>query len=105
MANEKRRARRDKHDSVVEILDEAGAIRASGRLADFSSSGVSFSSKTAFRKGECLKVRLRLLDRGTLEGEGEVVWVREKNGGSLYGVRFSGLRNVYPTGELRRPWD
>lgn len=105
MANEKRRASRDKHDSVVEILDEDGAIRATGRLSDFSSSGVSFSSETAFRKGERLRVRLRLLDRGTLEGEGEVVWTRERNGRFLYGVSFSGLRNVYPTGELRGPWD
>ena len=105
MANEKRRARRDKHDSVVEILDEGGTIKAFGRLADFSSSGVSFSSEKIFRKGERLKVRLRLLDRGTLEAEGEVVWAREKSGRAVYGVRFSEVRSVYPTGELRKPWD
>ncbi len=105
MAKDKRGARRDNHDSVVEIFDTGGKLKCTGRLADFSTTGISFSSDYAFEKGEKVKTRVRLLHRGVLDAEGEVVWVRRGNNRALYGVKFSSLKNVHPTGELKALWD
>lgn len=103
MANDKRRARRDRHDSVIEILGADGGLRCTGRLADFSESGVSFSSVGKFSRGEKITARLRLLHKGVLEVSGEIVWERGHGAGRLYGVKFSSVQNVYPTGE-KSPW-
>lgn len=105
MASDKRRARRDSHDSVVEIFDQDGKLRCTGRMADFSDSGISFASDGAFEKGEKVKIRVRLLHKGVLDADGEIVWARRVNNRDLYGVKFSSLRNVHPTGELKAPWD
>ncbi len=105
MGIEKRRARRDKHDSVVEIFDGSGKLKGTGRLADFSLSGISFSSEETFRKGEKLCARLRLLGKGVMEASGEVVWAREENNRRLYGVKFDSLRSIFPTGEAGSRWD
>lgn len=99
--NDKRRAKRDKHDSVVEIFDMSGKLRAAGRLADYSASGISFTSSEEFAKGDKVSARLRLLDKGVLDVAGEVVWVRKENGRALYGVRFDSVKKVHPTGELK----
>jgi len=105
MPSDKRRARRDKHDSVIELFDGAGKLRGTGRLFDFSKTGVSFYSAEAFAKGEKLKARLRLLGKGVLDVDGEVVWDRQENGRRLYGVKFDSVQTVHPTGELKDPWD
>ena len=105
MGREQRGAKRSRHDSVVELLGEDGRLTATGRLADVSDSGVAFSSDKEFRKGEKLRARLRLLGRGMLEASGEVVWVREKGGRRLYGVKFSSVAEVHPTGEKKERWD
>lgn len=99
--NDKRRAQRDKHDSVVEIFGPAGKLRATGRLADYSASGISFSSDAPFAKGEKFSARLRLLDKGVLDVTGEVVWARKEGARALYGVRFESVNRVNPTGELK----
>lgn len=105
MAYDNRRARRDKHDSVIELFDGAGKLKGTGRLSDFSKTGVSFYSDKEFSKGEKLKARLRLLGKGVLDVSGEIVWTREENSRKLYGVRFDSVENVHPTGELKDPWD
>lgn len=105
MASDKRAARRDKHDSVIELFDGAGALKGTGRLADFSKTGVSFTSDEPFEKGEKLKARLRLLGRGVLDVTGVVVWARPEKGRKLYGVKFDSVQTVHPTGELKDPWD
>jgi hypothetical protein len=99
--NDKRRAQRDKHDSVVEILRPDGKLKATGRLADYSASGISFTSDAAFAKGDRFSARLRLLDKGVLEVTGEVVWVRKEGARVLYGVRFESVNRVHPTGEFK----
>ncbi|MDA8131790.1 MAG: PilZ domain-containing protein [Elusimicrobia bacterium] len=105
MGREQRRAERDRHDSVVELLGEDGRLEATGRLSDVSASGIAFSSDREFRKGEKVRARLRLLGRGVLDARGEVVWVRQAGGRSVYGVRFDAVTEVHPTGEKKERWD
>lgn len=104
MGLEKRRAKRNRHDSVVEIFED-GVLKCSGRLVDYSATGISFSSEAAFKKGERLRARLRLLHKGVLEADGEVVWTRGGGAHAVYGVKFDSVNNVYPTGEIKDPWD
>lgn len=105
MGMEKRRARRDNHDSVIELFGDDASLKGTGRLVDYSKSGVSFTSEENFAKGDKLKARLRLLGKGVLDVHGEVVWARLENNRKLYGVRFDSVQNVHPTGELKDPWD
>ncbi|MDA8131977.1 MAG: PilZ domain-containing protein [Elusimicrobia bacterium] len=105
MGREQRRAERNRHDSVVELLDEDGRLTATGRLSDVSASGIAFSSDREFRKGEKLRARLRLLGRGALEAHGEVVWTRQDKGRRVYGVKFDSVTEVHPTGEKKERWD
>lgn len=98
---DKRRAKRDRHDSVVELFGADGALLATGRLADHSETGMSFSSPEKFSVGDGIKARLRLLEKGVLEAEGAVVWARLQAGRQLYGVRFSSVKRVHPTGEFK----
>lgn len=98
---DKRRAQRDKHDSVVEIFGPGGKLRATGRLSDYSASGISFSAAESFEKGEKFTARLRLLDKGVLDVTGEVVWARGEKGRGQYGVRFESVSRVHPTGEFK----
>ncbi len=101
---DKRQARRDKHDSVIEILDAGGKFSASGRLNDFSTTGASFSVSGAAPLPPKFRARLRLLDKGVLEVEARVVRVTKENNSTLYGVKFDSVKTVHPTGELKDPW-
>lgn len=94
--NDKRRDQRDRHDSVVEIFGRRGRLKSTGRLTDYSASGISFSSAEEFEKGDKLSARLRLLDKGVLDVTGEVVWARRGNGRCMYGVRFESVSRVRP---------
>lgn len=105
MGIEKRRDRRDKHDSVVEVMSPKGGLKCTGRLADYSASGIAFSSDSEFSKGEKLHARMRILEKGVLDFTGEVVWVRSEKNKTLYGVRFDSVSRVHPTGELKDTWD
>ena len=97
-----RRAKRDPHDSAIELF-KAGKLIAVGRLVDFSMSGASFRAELLLAVGDPVRARLRLLEKGTLDISGRVVWSCKKNGANLYGVRFDSIKTVYPTGELKRP--
>lgn len=101
---DERQARRDKHDSVIEILDADGKFSASGRLSDFSDTGASFSVGGAVRIPEKFRARLRLLGKGVLEVEAGVVRVTKEKNATLYGVKFDSVKTVYPTGELKDTW-
>jgi hypothetical protein len=105
MAYDKRSARRDKHDSVIELFDGSGKLRGTGRLYDVSKTGISFYSENVFTKGEKLKARLRMLGKGVLDVSGEIMWARDDKNRKLYGVKFDSVENVHPTGELKDPWD
>ena len=101
---DKRQARRDKHDSVIEIFDAGGKFFASGRLGDLSSTGASFCTAADIKLPEKFRARLRVLGKGVMEVEAAVVRVsREKNCVS-YGIKFSGMKTVHPTGELKNSW-
>ncbi len=93
--NEKRRAARSKHDSVLEIFDTEGhLIVGVGRLVDFSNVGVRFSSTKVLAKGERLRARLRLLKEGVLEIAAHVVWVKKRPNTKLYGVEFDSVQKL-----------
>ncbi len=100
---DKRRAPRNKHDSVIEIFDAAGKISATGRLSDFSVAGASFSTGNGAALPEKFRARLRFLDKGVLEVEARVVRTRKEKNATHYGVKFDSIKNVYPTGELKGP--
>jgi hypothetical protein len=97
MRKEKRRAARSKHDSVLEIYDEDGDLLTGiGRLVNYSSVGVCFSSTKSLAKGDPLRVRLRLLKEGALEISARVVWVKKKTNTTLYGAEFDVVEKISP---------
>ena len=99
-----RRAPRDKHDSVIEILNAEGKFLASGRLTDFSTLGASFSVVNPGALPEKFRARMRFLDKGVLEVEAKVVRVRKEKNATHYGIKFDSVKNVYPTGERKDTW-
>jgi len=89
MAAENRRAKRDPHDSVLELFDDSGKlITGIGRLVNVSKTGACFSSTKTYEKGKPLRARIRTLRDGVTECAAEIVWVRKKPTVTLYGVRF-----------------
>lgn len=86
---EARRAARQPHDSVLEILDGSGRMSGGvARLVDVSSRGASFTTVRAFVKGARIHARMRLLNAGVLEIMGKVVRIKEKANFTLYAVEF-----------------
>ncbi|MDO8806007.1 MAG: PilZ domain-containing protein [Elusimicrobiota bacterium] len=101
---DKRRAPRNKHDSVIEIFNVEGKVAATGRLVDFSTAGASFTVGDPVVMPEKFRARLRFLDKGVIEVEARVVrTIREKNA-THYGIKFDSLKTVHPTGERKDPW-
>lgn len=102
---DKRRAPRDKHDSVIEIFDVEGKVAATGRLVDFSTVGAAFTVGDPVVMPDKFRARLRLLATGVIEVEARVVrTVREKNR-THYGIKFTSLKTVHPTGERKSLWE
>lgn len=92
---EKRRAPRAAHDSVLEFRDGEGRLTGeTARLADFSARGARFSTPRAYAKGARVRGRIRLLERGVFEVTGRVVRLRERENFTLYGVEFDSCRRV-----------
>lgn len=90
---EKRRARRAKHNSVLELFDaEGNLITGIGRLVDFSSTGVCFASNKTFWVGDRVTARLRLLREGVLEIDASIIWARKKPNTTHYGIRFDSVK-------------
>lgn len=95
MIPDKRRAARDRHDSVLELRGEDGSLLASvARLSDVSSSGARFVSTADFKKGTRLRGRLRLLGTGALDVEGTIVWRRDLSNATSYGMKFETVRRA-----------
>ncbi|MFA6435055.1 MAG: PilZ domain-containing protein [Elusimicrobiales bacterium] len=94
---EKRRAPRQKHDSVLELCDGSGNfISTVGHLVDFSTAGVCFSSTQVLNTGDLIRGRLRLLKEGLMYISGRVIWSRRKLNTNLYGIRFDYIKGVRP---------
>jgi hypothetical protein len=102
--NELRRAPRFRHDSVVEIFDENDILVDSGRLVDISDTGASFFSKKTMCKGDKVRVRARILERGVLDIAAQVVWGRDSGVGRLYGLRFEDVKQIRPGQNLGKPY-
>ncbi|OGR43680.1 MAG: hypothetical protein A2X35_08435 [Elusimicrobia bacterium GWA2_61_42] len=100
---DKRRAPRNKHNSVIEIFDVEGKVAASGRLIDFSTVGAAFTVGDPVVMPDKFRARLRFLDKGVLEAEARVVWIRREKNATLYGIVFDSLTRVHPTGEHKGP--
>ena len=93
--NEKRRAPRVRHDSVVEILDASGTILiGTARLVDFSKVGLCIAGSLAVSPGDAVHARVRLLREGILEIVGRVVWLRKKPTGCQYGISAESTRQT-----------
>ena len=95
--NEKRRAPRSPHDSILELYDADGhLIIGIGRLVNFSNAGVCFSSTKVLVKGQKLTARVRLLKEGALEVSARVVWVEKKLSAIFYGIEFDTIQKIQP---------
>ena len=92
--HDNRRAARRKHDSVLELYKEGRLITGIGRLVDFSSVGVCFSTTSSLAVGDRLNARLRLLQEGVLDIEARVIWARKKPSTFLYGIEFDSVRSL-----------
>ena len=96
--NEKRRAPRANHDSVLEIFDTGGnLIIGIGRLINFSNVGVCFSSTKVLTKGQKVHARLRLVKEGALEVSARVVWTEKKSNMMFYGLEFDSIQKIEPS--------
>ncbi len=94
-SKDSRRAARRKHDTVMEIYDDAGRhIVGLGRLIDFSSVGVRFSTPAVLHKGDRVRARLRLLKEGVLTIVAYVVWVKKMTNTYHYGLEFDVLKKT-----------
>ena len=94
---EARRAVRQLHDSVLEILDESGRVTGgAGRLVDVSALGARFAAVRAFAEGSRIRARMRLLNAGVIEIAGTVVRAREKTNFTLYAVKFDSAPSRRP---------
>jgi hypothetical protein len=94
-SKEPRRAPRTAHDSVLELYDEGGHfITGTGRLVNFSKTGVCFSTTKILKTGERLRAKLRLLREGTLEVSAQVVWVRKASNTMMYGLSFDTIQEI-----------
>ena len=92
---ENRRAGRRKHNSVVEIYNEAGdRIAEIARLVDFSEGGARFASRKDFAVNKKLRLRLRLLREGRLYIRARIVWVKKSTNTNLYGIHFEKIHDV-----------
>ncbi len=88
-SKDNRRAARRKHNSVLEIYDAEGRyITGLGRLVDFSSVGVRFSSTHVLHNGDRVRARLRLLKEGVLSIVAHVVWTKKLTNTYQYGLAF-----------------
>lgn len=93
--NDKRRAPRHTHNSVVEIYDDSGEMIAEvGRLVDFSDVGACFSTPKIFPVNKKLRLRLRLLREGRLYIQAHIVWTKKKANTNLYGIEFEKVYDV-----------
>jgi hypothetical protein len=93
---EKRRSPRNKHDSVIEIFNVEGKVACEGRLIDFSQAGASFSSAVPIVMPDKFRVRLRILDKGVLEAQARVAWMRRQKNVTRYGIVFDSLEHIVP---------
>jgi PilZ domain-containing protein len=99
MAKEARRSKRTPHDSVLELFDKDGRLLAGvQQLVDVSAVGVSFIATHAFRKGDVVHGRLRLLETGVLEITGRVVRLKERSNSTLYAIEFESVKGRRPPG-------
>lgn len=103
--NYKLRAPRDRHDSVGEIFGADGSLLDTGRLVDFSKTGAAFFSMKVMKPADRFRLRVRLLEKGVLDISAQVVWTRKEGAGNLYGLKFESVRQVFPTGEIKKPFE
>jgi hypothetical protein len=83
--------------AVIRIFGPAAQYGAVGKSADFSMTGMSFTSESFFATGQEISVSLSLpREKQSVLLEGRIARSRADNGGryTLYGVEFSGLDRV-----------
>ncbi|MFI5360952.1 MAG: PilZ domain-containing protein [Elusimicrobiota bacterium] len=103
--NEKRRAPRTRHDSVLELYDECGRLSPSNaRLVDFSAVGARIATPAAFAKGSRVRGRMRLLRDGALDMTGRIVRIEPGTNFRRYAIEFDDVRRA-PGGFARAPTD
>ena len=86
---EKRRAPREKHDTVLDLFDARGErVACVATLADISTTGASFRSTHTFAKGEPIRARLRILGKDVLDISGHIARIKEFNNYTQYGIAF-----------------
>ncbi|HBA60810.1 MAG TPA: hypothetical protein DCZ92_08325 [Elusimicrobia bacterium] len=95
----KPRPERVTHDSIMEVYKPDGKTLAwSGKLVDFSTGGLCFTTDRELKQGEHLSARIRIFGEGLMEVAGTVAWTRLEGARRLYGLKFDSVTNH---GELR----
>lgn len=101
MAEKKRCAARNNHNSAIEIFSDKGKLLGTGRLIEYSAKGASFCAPEGLVKGPSIRVRLRLFEKGILDVTAEVVWERKDKNATVFGIKFNSVERIHPTGELK----
>ncbi len=86
---DKRRAKREAHDSVLELCDQSGRLLTGiVRLVDVSTHGACFASTETLQEGQQVRGRMRLLRTGPFDVSGRIVWRKREGNRTLYGLEF-----------------
>jgi hypothetical protein len=83
--------RMDRHpcNLLVELLDDAERIAATGRLLNLSTSGACFASAKVLHTGDPIVARLPALRKGANKISGHIVWSKITPNLTLYGIRLN----------------
>ena len=94
------RPQRTSHDSILEAY-EGKKLAWAGKLIDISAGGACFTTAKELKTGDAVTATVRIFGEGVREISGRIVWARQDNRGTLYGLKFEATKKIYPTGELK----
>lgn len=91
---EKRRARRARTDSRLDMFDAEGRFLAGHtRLVDFSPEGARLVSSVPLSRGQKIRGRMKV-KMGYIQIKGCIVWHRSDPPNHVYGVKFETLERI-----------
>ena len=91
-----RRAKREGHDSIMEVFSESerGILLWTAKLFNFSTTGASFLTAKNLNKGDYVSARIRILEKGVMEITGKIVRTKKESKLNLYGIRFESVKKI-----------
>ena len=91
-----RRAKREDHDSIMEVFSEPsrGQLLWTAKLFNFSTTGASFLTSKILDRGDFVFARIRIMGKGVIEISGKVIWVKKKSNLNSYGIKFESFKKA-----------